>query len=205
MKILNIRKGTALILALSTILPFACCSNNSETAMNEETFEEIQLERHFDYKDDSRIDYELSRLDITNNTLYPRDVFKVVSFVDTNGFLRVIPVRFYANPVGEGEETINSYTAFYLGDDTELFVTSDFKNISAINGIFGDSIESCDGIDSLGDIAISHGASPEYVARILGDKETLTVSDALEMYFALVSNGLMVPYTMVENNVVTIK
>ena len=209
MKLQRINKFLAGVLILPIGLSLGC--NKKVEEVEEEVFEEVPFEREFDEIDEPNLLYEISKLNIVDNNSYPSNIYKVMRFTDTYGYYRTMIVNINLNYILDDDGFVlgKEYTIRDAFSKEELFTTNDYENIDASNNYFLNAkIHSIDDLDELEDIALSNGASEEYVDQILQNKlnnSLLTPYDVAIMYVSLTNNNNRVTYETLENNKVMSK
>ena len=134
------------------------------------------------YLDEETLTEEINKLNIINNKMYRENVYKVITFGDTNGYYRVMIINVYIN-------NDDSYLIKDAFSKTDLFITYDFSEIYALNPLFENSnILYFGSLDKLSDIARINGLDKvEY-------NDSLSDLDVARMYISVVNDGNRVNY-----------
>lgn len=164
-----------------------------ETESSLEIHEPVLEEKYVFHYETDTIDAqsEIDKLGIIKDESLPKDVYKVIRFIDNNHFERIGIVKAYVkyNTNENGEVVSEYYEVYDVFNNNYLFTCDNLDDIHTDEIYY---ISSYDKLDKLRDIVISKGMDETYTDSILSTingRNNLSLSEVAYVYVMLVRSN----------------
>jgi hypothetical protein len=165
-------------------------SDTTNIEIVQTTNEPVIYELHYE-TDTVDVDSEIDKLGIVDDESYPRNVYKVIRYIDNDHYERIGIVKAYVQYKVDEEKNVVSeyYDVYNIFNNEYLFTCDNFDNVSNDEVFY---LTSFDKLDSIRYVVVSKGMNEEYVDSVLATikgKNNLSLREVAYVYVMLVNSN----------------